>query len=81
MLFRSDRIMKQQGRIIITDLMFLDDTERKRYEQNCSERELIDLQDEYFGNIDEVEQMLKEVGYEVEHTRIDELMWIIVGSK
>lgn len=76
-----NRIIKQQGRIIITDLMFLDNEARMKYEQSCTEEELRDLSDEYFGNIDEVKQMLIEEGYKVKYTQIDELMWMIVGSK
>lgn len=76
-----NRVLKPQGRIIITDLMFLDEKARKVYEKKCSVREREDLEDEFFANVDELERIVQAYGYEVKHVQIDPLIWMVVGTK
>ncbi|MGN6714750.1 MerR family transcriptional regulator [Anaerocolumna jejuensis] len=76
-----NRILKGQGRIIITDLMFTDSSNRRRYEEACTVREREDLKDEYFGNINEIEAMLSSYGFRCIHKRIDDLIWMIVADR
>lgn len=76
-----DRVLKPQGRIIITDLMFQDEVARNVYEKKCSVREREDLEDEFFANVDELERIIKDYGYQVKHVQIDPLIWMVVGIK
>ncbi|MCR1843213.1 MerR family transcriptional regulator [Murimonas intestini] len=76
-----DRIAEGHGRIVIADLMFADENARKEYEEKCSERAKDVLNDEFFGNADEIEGMLKAQGYECRHERVDELIWVIWADK
>lgn len=76
-----DRILKKSGRIIITDLMFENMDSRNKFEEKCSAKEIVDLKDEYFGNVDEIEEILHSLCYSCVHKRIDELIWIVVATK
>jgi putative AdoMet-dependent methyltransferase len=80
-IIEMDRVLRSRGRIIITDLMFKDKEERIKFEQNCTKREKSDLEDEYFGNVDEVEEILEFCGYKTKHVQIDDLIWMVVGQK
>lgn len=44
-------------------------------------RELEDLVNEYFANVDEVEKILSSYGYETKYKQIDSLIWMVVGTK
>lgn len=61
--------------------MFEDKEKRIEFEQNCTKREKSDLEDEYFGNVDEVEEILEFCGYKTKHVQIDDLIWMVVGQK
>lgn len=76
-----DRIIAGQGRIVIADLMFADEDARKAYEENCSESARDALGDEFFGNADEMEEMLGAQGYECEDKQVDDLIWVIRADK
>ncbi len=47
----------------------------------CSEKERIDLADEYFGNVDELSEIFEEMGYVCEAEQIDELIWCVTARK
>lgn len=76
-----NRILKPGGRIIITDLMFRNQAARDEYEKTSSIRELEDLADEYFANVDEVEEILSAYGFETKYKQIDSLIWMVIGTK
>ncbi|MBE5960882.1 MAG: methyltransferase domain-containing protein [Lachnospiraceae bacterium] len=76
-----DRVLKQHGRIVIADLMFADDKAKKTFLKNCTKREREDVEDEYFANVDEMQRLCKEAGYEFKATQIDELIWVIEAEK
>ena len=54
---------------------------RLEFEHHCTQREKEDLEDEYFANVDEIEEILESCGYNTKHVQIDDLMWMVVGSK
>lgn len=76
-----DRVLRQNGRIIITDLMFENQKARNYFEKSCTPWEREDLEDEYFANIDELQDIFLSLGYQFCYERIDELIWMIVAQK
>ena len=76
-----DRVLKPKATIIIADLMFENQAARNRFQATCSEKERLDLEDEYFGNIDEVTEILNEFGYKCRAEQIDELIWLFTANK
>lgn len=76
-----NRVLKNSGRIIITDLMFANKTSRYEFEYHCSTREKDDLEDEFFANVDEVEGILKSYGYRCNSEQIDDLIWMVVAER
>lgn len=76
-----DRVLKSEGRIIITDLMFYDKTARENFEKSCSETEFKDLQDEFFSTVLSIKADAESLGYSCKYEQIDELIWILVFDK
>lgn len=76
-----NRVIKHRGRIIITDLMFESSLSRERFEKVCTVEEKQDLEDEYFGNVDEIELILKNYEFTCEHQKFDDLIWMIVADR
>lgn len=76
-----DRVLRQNGRIIITDLMFENQKARNYFEKSCTPWERDDLADEYFANIDELHDIFLSLGYQFCYERIEELIWMLVAQK
>ena len=76
-----DRVLKSNGRAIITDLMFYDNMARKDFEKYCTKAEFRDLQDEYFTTVINIEADAKSFGYSCGSEQIDDLIWILVLEK
>lgn len=76
-----DRVLREKGIVVIADLMFENQKARELFAETCSEREREDLEDEFFGNVDEISELFTELGYECEAEQIDELIWIISAKK
>lgn len=76
-----NRVLRDSGTIVIADVMFQNQKARETFAANCSESEREDLEDEYFGNVDEVSAILIELGYECKAEQVDELIWIIIARK
>lgn len=76
-----DRTLRQGGRIIITDLMFENQKDRNHFAKNCTHWEREDLEDEYFANVNELQNMFLALGYQFHYERLDELIWMVVAQK
>lgn len=76
-----DRALKPNGRIIITDLMFYDNTERKNFEASAAKEELDDLQDEFFSTVVNLKAQGQSLGYSCSWEQIDALIWMVVLTK
>lgn len=76
-----DRVLKKNGSIIIADLMFLNQSARKQYESSCRKEEIMDLEDEFFGNVDEVMDLLQLFGFVCTAEQVDDLVWVIQAEK
>ena len=61
--------------------MFENQKSRELFAETCSGREREDLEDEYFGTVDEISEIFTEFGYECEAEQVDELIWIICAKK
>lgn len=76
-----DRALKLNGRIIITDLMFYDDFERKKFESAALKEELDDLKDEFFTTVANLRCEGQFLGYSCTYEQIDALIWMVVLEK
>lgn len=76
-----DRVLNRNGTIVIADLMFANAQERVRFAAQATKAKLRDLEDEYFGNVDKMENILETMGYYCESVQVDELIWILVAKR
>jgi len=76
-----NRVLKEKGTIVIADLMFENIQARKAFEATCSKAEKADLEDEHFGNVNEISECFARLGYHCEAEQIDELLWVISATK
>ncbi|MBQ7919630.1 MAG: MerR family transcriptional regulator [Lachnospiraceae bacterium] len=76
-----DRVLKQHATIVITDLMFENQAARDCFQATCNEKERLDLEDEYFGNVNDVMRILTALGYQCRAEQIDELIWMLTANK
>jgi putative AdoMet-dependent methyltransferase len=74
-----DRVLKRDGRVIITDLMFRDEEAEMQFLETCTPEERRDFEDEYFARVDELEVLFHEMGYQCRAEAVDELIWIVVA--
>lgn len=79
------RYLKPNGRIIISDLMFLNERERtskKEHLLKAGKENLWDMiEDEYYTNIEELEKYAKKIGCKLEYRHIANFTWILEMSK
>ena len=71
------RVLKDNGMIVMGDLMFESSEERANIEDTLSKEQVEEVEDEYFSNIEYLEEVLKERGKNLKKTRIDMVNWII----
>ncbi len=76
-----NRVLKKNGRIVITDLMFADGNSRSKFKATCTEREKEEMEDEYFAEVDKVEGILRAFGFRCKSKQIDKLIWMITADK
>lgn len=76
-----DRVLRDEGTVVLADLMFENAEARTAFESSCSKAEQEDLEDEYFGNVDEISGIFTALGYECEVMQVDELIWILCAKK
>lgn len=61
--------------------MFEDDNSRLEFEANCTEWEREDLKDEYFANVDKVEEIFNSYGFKCKSEQVDKLIWLITADR
>lgn len=76
-----DRILKRNGRIIITDLMFDTVSDRAHFEAHASQAEKDDLEDEFFTTVEELRHIFAGLGYSIKSEAIDDLIWVLTAKK
>lgn len=71
------RVLKDQGKIVIGDLMFKDDKDRKDIISKLSAKQIEEIEDEYYSNIDFLINELKKLNKKLEYVKIDYINYII----
>ena len=61
--------------------MFENQKAREAFATSCSKSEREDLEDEYFGNVNEIVAVFETLGYHCKAEQVDELIWIIAAKK
>lgn len=71
------RVLKDNGRIVIGDLMFENQEEKEKIISRLTEEEIEEIEDEYYSNIESLRGEFKKYNKELEVTRMDELVFIV----
>ncbi|MDD7793603.1 methyltransferase domain-containing protein [Clostridium sp. 'White wine YQ'] len=71
------RVLKDNGKIVIGDLMFRDDKEEKEVLKNLDYREIEIIKDEYYSHIDFLEKEFIKYDRKLSYTKVDNLNYII----
>lgn len=75
-----NRVLKDNGKIIIGDLMFKDKNDKSKILESLSKDEIEEVQDEYYSNIDFLETEFKKVNKVLKYTQVDKFNYIILIS-
>lgn len=71
------RVLKDNGRIVIGDLMFENQEEKDKIISRLTQEEIEEIEDEYYSNIESLRGEFKKYNKELEVTRMDELVFIV----
>lgn len=71
------RVLKDDGRIVIGDLMFESEEEKERIMESLTEEEIKEIEDEYYSNIDFLREEFNRHNKELKATKMDELVFIV----
>ena len=74
------RVLRSQGRIVITDLLFENPLERKAYEQAASPRQRAELADECFTDIEALTQLFTKQGFSCQAEEVSEYIWMFTAD-
>lgn len=76
-----DRVLCNNGRIIICDFMFQDAQDEKVFKETCSPQEKIEVDDEYFAHIDKLKDIFHELHYRCEVLVLEHHLHILTAYK
>ncbi|MEA4827253.1 MAG: hypothetical protein VB130_11555 [Clostridium sp.] len=71
------RVLKDNGMIVIGDLMFKSRDDEKNILSELSKKQVEEIKDEYYSYIDFLENELKKYNKKLEYRRIDKFNYII----
>ncbi|WMM23825.1 methyltransferase domain-containing protein [Tissierella sp. MB52-C2] len=71
------RVLKDDGRIVIGDLMFENQEEKEKIMNRLTKEEIKEIEDEHYSNIQLLRNEFKRYNRELQITRMDELVFII----
>lgn len=71
------RVLKVDGRIVIGDLMFESEIKKQEIMKTLTKNQIEEIEDEYYSNIDFLQEEFKKYNKQLEATRIDELVFIV----
>ncbi len=74
------RVLRRQGRIVLTDLMFEHALERREYEQHCTMQQKAELEDEFFTTVEELTQIFSQEGFICSKYKVSDIIWIFVAD-
>lgn len=75
------RVLKDDGRIVIGDLMFKDDNDKKEIMKKLSVKQIEEINDEYYSNIDFLINEFQKLNRKLKYIKIDDINYIIEISK
>jgi len=79
------RVLKSQGKIIIADLMFVDQrVEKETKSKLVAEGKsgiVTEIEEEYYGYVDILTQKLAELGFSTQKKQMTDFVWVICGTK
>lgn len=75
------KFLKPKGKIIIADLMFLNNKERLNKKEELLKAGRYDLwniiEDEYYTNIEELESYIEKLGYKMKYSKLVNFSWML----
>ena len=71
------RVLKDNGRIVIGDLMFENQEAKEKIISRLTKEEIEEIEDEYYSNIESLKNEFKRYSKDLQITRMDELVFII----
>ena len=71
------RVLKDDGRIVIGDLMFENQEEKEKIMNRLTKEEINEIEDEHYSNIELLREEFKKYNRELQITRMDELVFIV----
>jgi ubiquinone/menaquinone biosynthesis C-methylase UbiE len=71
------RVLRSNGKIIIGDLMFQSEKEKQKIIKNLTKKQIEEIEDEYYSNIELLQTEFKKYGKTVNVVQIDELNFVI----
>lgn len=80
-----DRVLFEDGIIIIGDFMFKDEKQKNevvnRFHKEKRDDMLIEIEDEYFMDISKTKRFLNDLSYEISYERASVISWILKARK
>lgn len=74
------RVLRPQGRIIITDLLFEHPQDRKAYEETATSRQRLELADECFTDIEALTKLFTNQGFVCQAEEVSQHIWIFTAD-
>lgn len=71
------RVLKEQGKIVIGDLMFENEQEKNNMYKDLTRGQIAEIEDEYYSDISFLKKEFEKYNKKLSAYRVDELNWII----
>jgi len=71
------RVLKENGRIVIGDMMFEDEESRRELFDRYTKEQIEEIEDEYYSDISVLREEFQKYGKMVDVQRIDELIYVV----
>lgn len=75
------RVLNDGGKIVIADMMFLDEQSKQAFCSTLSAKDVETVEDEFYTDIEKFTNIVTSHGLTCEYERIDELMFIMKIAK
>lgn len=71
------RVLKDDGRVVIGDLMFQNQEEKEKIMSGLTNEEIEEIEDEYYSNIESLREEFNKYNKKLQITKMDELVFIV----
>lgn len=75
------RVLKEDGRIVIGDMMFENEKSREEIFSTFTDEQIEEVEDEFYSNIEMLQKEFKEKGRKLYYKRIDQLNYVVIAEK